>query len=54
MRHDTPGITQYHAGDVVGFFKKKLKLKPRQMVLIFTDGDLYPRDGWSFGKCFQL
>lgn len=20
------------------------------MLLIFTDGDLYPREGWSFGK----
>jgi hypothetical protein len=34
----------------VSFIKKKIKIAQNQMILIFTDGDLYPRDGWSFGK----
>lgn len=33
---------------MVAFAKKKIKISPNQMILIFTDGDLYPRDGWSF------
>jgi len=32
----------------VAFVKKKVKIASNQMILIFTDGDLYPRDGWSF------
>lgn len=35
---------------MVSFIKKRLKITNNQMILIFTDADLFPRDGWSFGK----
>lgn len=50
VREDTPGVTQYHAGDMVSFIKNHIKIQNNQMILIFTDGDLFPRDGWSFGN----
>jgi len=53
VRLDTPGVLQYHAGDIVKYLKKQIKLDHNQMLLIFTDADLFPRDGWSFGK-FQI
>jgi len=46
-------VTQFHAGDIVKYIKKSIKIDQNQMLLIFTDGDLFPRDGWSFGK-FKL
>ncbi len=49
VREDTPGVIQYHAGDMVSFIKNHIKIQNNQMILIFTDGDLFPRDGWSFG-----
>ena len=52
IRDDTPGVVQYHAGDMVTFIKKHIKINTNQMILIFTDGDLFPRDGWSFGREF--
>ncbi len=54
IRDDTPGVVQYHAGDMVSFIKKHIKINTNQMILIFTDGDLFPRDGWSFGKNYHL
>lgn len=50
MRPDTPGVLQHNAGDIVKFLNRTLKIGRDQMLLVFTDGDLYPRDGWSYGK----
>jgi len=32
----------------VSFIKNHIKIQNNEMILIFTDGDLFPRDGWSF------
>ena len=54
VRDDTPGVIQYHAGDMVSFIKNHIKIQTNQMILIFTDGDLFPRDGWSFGNNIKI
>jgi predicted Zn-dependent protease len=33
---------------MVSFIKNHIKIQNNEMILIFTDGDLFPRDGWSF------
>lgn len=32
----------------MSFIKNHIKIQNNEMILIFTDGDLFPRDGWSF------
>lgn len=47
IRADT-GVKQYHAGQIFDYLKKNIKLSNNQCLLVLTNADLYPKDGWTF------
>lgn len=47
IRSDT-GVKQYHAGHIFDYLKKNIKLGNNQCLLVLTNADLYPKDGWTF------
>lgn len=47
VRSDT-GVKQYHAGHIFDYLKKNIKLANNQCLLVLTNADLYPKDGWTF------
>ena len=47
VRPDTR-VKQFHAGQIFDYLKKNIKLAPNQCLLVLTNADLYPKDGWTF------
>jgi predicted Zn-dependent protease len=47
IRADTQ-VKQFHAGQVFEYLKNNLKLKTNQCLLVLTNADLYPKEGWTF------
>ena len=47
VRPDTQ-VKQFHAGHIFDYLKKNIKLKQNQCLLVLTNADLYPKDGWTF------
>ena len=49
VRKDT-GLIQYNSTQLFSFIEKMVKIEANQSLIILTDSDLYPKEGWSFGK----
>jgi len=47
VRGDTK-VKQYHAGQIFDYLKKNVKLNTNQCLLVLTNADLYPKEGWTF------
>ena len=47
VRPDTR-VKQFHAGQIFDYLKKNIKLGHNQCLLVLTNADLYPKDGWTF------
>lgn len=47
VRNDT-GVKQFHAGMIFEYLKQNLILEQNQCLLILTNADLYPKEGWTF------
>lgn len=47
VRGDT-GVKQFHAGQIFEYLKDNMLLKQNQCLLVLTNADLYPKDGWTF------
>lgn len=47
VRPDTK-VKQYHALSLFEYLKKTIVLKENQMLLVLTNADLYPKEGWTF------
>ena len=47
VREDT-GVKQYHAGQIFEYLRNNIKLANDQCLLVLTNADLYPKDGWTF------
>ena len=47
VRGDTK-VKQFHAGQIFDYLKKNVKLNTNQCLLVLTNADLYPKEGWTF------
>lgn len=47
VRGDTK-VKQFHAGQIFEYLKKNIKLNQNQCLLVLTNADLYPKEGWTF------
>ena len=47
VRSDTK-VKQFHAGQIFEYLKDNLRLKNDQCLLVLTNADLYPKDGWTY------
>lgn len=47
IRQDTK-VKQFHAGQIFEYLKANIKLQQNQCLLVLTNADLYPKDGWTF------
>lgn len=47
IRADT-SVKQFHAGQIFDYLKRNIKLKQNQCLLVLTNADLYPKEGWTF------
>lgn len=47
VRTDTK-VKQFHAGQIFDYLKNNIKLSQNQCLLVLTNVDLYPKDGWTF------
>ena len=47
VRGDTK-VKQFHAGQIFEYLKSNIKLNQNQCLLVVTNADLYPKDGWTF------
>ncbi len=47
MRQDTR-VKQYHGGEIFDYLKRIVGLAPNQCLLVLTNVDLYPKEGWTF------
>jgi len=42
------GIKQFHVADIFNYLNQTIDLKKHQCLLVLTNADLFPRDGWNF------
>jgi len=47
IRPDT-GVKQYHAGHIFDYLRNNIPLAKNQCLLVLTNADLYPKEGWTF------
>lgn len=47
VRPDTR-VRQFHAGQLFDYLKKNIRLEQNQCLLVLTNADLYPKEGWTF------
>lgn len=47
VRADTK-VKQYHAGQIFDYLQRNIVLNSNQCLLVLTNADLYPKDGWTF------
>ena len=47
VRNDTK-VKQYHAGQIFDYLIRNIVLNTNQCLLVLTNADLYPKDGWTF------